>query len=85
MSKAIKITTLCMIAILLHSMLSYTIARQVPTYKDVTPEKTHVFKDAKVNGEEDCTGLGEEECLMRRTHSAHLDYIYTNKKKPFNL
>lgn len=27
---------------------------------------------------ENCKGPGEEECLMRRTLAAHLDYIYTN-------
>ncbi|KAL9681352.1 hypothetical protein QQ045_013135 [Rhodiola kirilowii] len=26
-----------------------------------------------------CNGAGEEECLMRRTLAAHLDYIYTQK------
>ncbi|OVA10677.1 Phytosulfokine [Macleaya cordata] len=28
-----------------------------------------------------CEGVGEEECLMRRTLVAHTDYIYTQKKK----
>ncbi|KAK9163633.1 hypothetical protein Syun_004535 [Stephania yunnanensis] len=32
--------------------------------------------------EESCGGVGEEECLMRRTLAAHLDYIYTNRKQP---
>lgn len=31
---------------------------------------------------ENCTGPGEEECLMRRTLAVHLDYIYTNKNEP---
>ena len=31
---------------------------------------------------ESCEGLGEEECLMRRTLAAHVDYIYTQKHKP---
>lgn len=41
-----------------------------------------------VDGEEEkveveqCEGVGEEECLMRRTLEAHLDYIYTQEKKP---
>ncbi|PKA54252.1 Phytosulfokine [Apostasia shenzhenica] len=30
-----------------------------------------------------CGGLGEEECLMRRTLAAHTDYIYT-QEKPLN-
>ncbi|WOH15034.1 hypothetical protein DCAR_0934567 [Daucus carota subsp. sativus] len=29
---------------------------------------------------ENCSGLGEEECLMRRTLAAHIDYIYTQNK-----
>ncbi|XP_030455814.1 phytosulfokines 3-like [Syzygium oleosum] len=32
--------------------------------------------------EESCEGVGEEECLTRRTLAAHLDYIYTQKQKP---
>ncbi|KAK9949192.1 hypothetical protein M0R45_004726 [Rubus argutus] len=31
---------------------------------------------------ESCEGVGEEECLMRRTLAAHIDYIYTQKTKP---
>ncbi|KAA3485637.1 phytosulfokines-like [Gossypium australe] len=29
--------------------------------------------------EDSCDGIEEEECLMRRTLAAHLDYIYTQK------
>lgn len=32
--------------------------------------------------EENCVGIGEEECLMRRTLAAHTDYIYTQKQSP---
>ncbi|GAA0174346.1 hypothetical protein LIER_27754 [Lithospermum erythrorhizon] len=33
--------------------------------------------------EEGCDGLkNNEDCLMRRTLAAHLDYIYTQNKKP---
>ncbi|CAH1424802.1 unnamed protein product [Lactuca virosa] len=82
MSKAIRVTTLCMIAILLLSMLSYTIARPTPTFKDVTPMESHHTDEevAKAKTEENCSGPGEEECLMRRTLAAHLDYIYTMNK-----
>lgn len=41
MSKAIRVTNLCMVAILFISILSYTIARPVPTFNDVTPVETH--------------------------------------------
>ncbi|GMN52393.1 hypothetical protein TIFTF001_021555 [Ficus carica] len=36
----------------------------------------------KVMEEESCEGVGEDECLMRRTLAAHTDYIYTQKQKP---
>lgn len=42
--------------------------------KDVEVEKAMV--------EESCEGVGEEECLMRRTLAAHIDYIYTQKNNP---
>ncbi|KAL7612200.1 phytosulfokines 3 [Lactuca sativa] len=32
--------------------------------------------------EEGCEGIGEEECLMRRTLVAHIDYIYTQNQTP---
>ncbi|KAK7283231.1 hypothetical protein RIF29_12621 [Crotalaria pallida] len=32
--------------------------------------------------DESCKGV--EECLMRRTLAAHVDYIYTDKQKPRN-
>ena len=33
------------------------------------------------DGEVSCEGVNEEECLMRRTLVAHVDYIYTQKHK----
>ncbi|EPS67455.1 hypothetical protein M569_07323 [Genlisea aurea] len=34
--------------------------------------------------EDGCRGIGEEECLMRKTLAAHLDYIYTQANpKPY--
>lgn len=32
--------------------------------------------------EENCGGVGAEECLMGKTAAAHLDYIYTQNHKP---
>ncbi|KAL4588604.1 hypothetical protein LXL04_001496 [Taraxacum kok-saghyz] len=86
MFKAIRVTTLCMIAILLLSMLSHTTARPTPIFKDVTPMETHHTDEEVANArtEEKCTGPGEEECLMRRTLAAHLDYIYTRNKPTLN-
>ncbi|KAK4284455.1 hypothetical protein QN277_001286 [Acacia crassicarpa] len=53
----------------------------------LTMKLTSSPKDLEVerinNVEEGCEGNnGEEECLMRRTLAAHLDYIYTQKKNP---
>lgn len=31
------------------------------------------------DGEVSCEGFEEQECLMRRTLAAHVDYIYTQK------
>ncbi|KAD6795343.1 hypothetical protein E3N88_06239 [Mikania micrantha] len=77
-----------MVAILLLSMLSCTIGRPISTFNDVTPVAVHdtaAEEVTKANDVENCTGSGEEECLMRRTLAAHLDYIYTNKSNPGNL
>ncbi|XP_027347905.1 phytosulfokines [Abrus precatorius] len=32
--------------------------------------------------DESCEDVGEDECLMKRTLAAHVDYIYTQKHKP---
>ncbi|THU65950.1 hypothetical protein C4D60_Mb05t09030 [Musa balbisiana] len=32
--------------------------------------------------DEECGGIGEDECLMRRTLVARTDYIYTQGKNP---
>ncbi|TKY70679.1 Phytosulfokines 3 [Spatholobus suberectus] len=32
--------------------------------------------------DENCEGIKNEECLMRRTLTAHIDYIYTQKHNP---
>ncbi|KAJ9558254.1 hypothetical protein OSB04_012868 [Centaurea solstitialis] len=84
MSKAIRVTTLCMVAILLLSMQSYTIARPIPIFDDVTPIKTHYIDNEVANAkvEEKCSGPGEKECLMRKTLRAHLNYINIHKTLP---
>lgn len=38
----------------------------------------------KVDADENCEGIGKEECLMRRTLAAHVDYIYTQNHKPWS-
>ncbi|KAE8008162.1 hypothetical protein FH972_004702 [Carpinus fangiana] len=79
-----KVSTLCMVALLLLYTLASATARPEPVFSDTTPMKTQ-HGDAqveKVMEEESCEGVGEEECLQRRTLAAHLDYIYTQKHKP---
>ncbi|KAI3824162.1 hypothetical protein L1987_05611 [Smallanthus sonchifolius] len=68
-------TLFFIISLLLSSTLSS--ARPEPT---ATTTTTTPSKDVEV--EEGCEGVGEDECLMRRTLVAHLDYIYTQKKNP---
>ncbi|KAK1439039.1 hypothetical protein QVD17_04854 [Tagetes erecta] len=59
---------------LILSLLVLSSARPQPA-TTTTPTKG-------VEVEEGCEGIGEEECLMRRTLVAHLDYIYTQNKNP---
>ncbi|CAN6821428.1 unnamed protein product, partial [Brassica oleracea] len=70
-----KFTTFFIIvALLLFSTLTYASARPIST--SVYPEEISVEKLEQ--GEENCEGVGEEECvLIRRTLVAHTDYIYT--------
>ncbi|TKY71226.1 Phytosulfokines 3 [Spatholobus suberectus] len=53
---------------------SYVISNNEVLEEEMTNVMTNV--------EETCQGIGEEECLMRRTLAAHTDYIYTQKLKP---
>ncbi|KAL5194970.1 Phytosulfokines 3 [Glycine soja] len=55
-----------------------------PASSSITSIKTQhgVLEEEKLDVEETCDGIGEEECLMRRTLVAHTDYIYTQKHKP---
>ncbi|XP_021911419.1 phytosulfokines 3 [Carica papaya] len=79
-----KFTTLFMIALLLCATLSYA-ARPDPVFfsaSSASPVKTQFEGVEGEMAEESCEGLGEEECLMRRTLVAHTDYIYTQKQKP---
>ncbi|XP_011016150.1 PREDICTED: phytosulfokines 3-like [Populus euphratica] len=80
-----KVTTLFLIvSLLLCSTLTYA-ARPEPGFPNgsLTKNQQKVVdaEHAEVM-EESCEGVGEEECLMRRTLAAHTDYIYTQKHKP---
>ncbi|CAK9137674.1 unnamed protein product [Ilex paraguariensis] len=74
-----KLSTLFMVALLLFFTLPcaglpepFLVKTQL---EDGTAENIEV-------GESSCEGEEEEECLMRRTLAAHVDYIYTQKRKP---
>lgn len=45
------------------------------------PESVHEIEVQPMDMEERCEA-DDEECFMRRTLAAHLDYIYTQKHKP---
>ncbi|KAF5743972.1 hypothetical protein HS088_TW08G00560 [Tripterygium wilfordii] len=84
---SIKVSTLCMVALLLFFFtITSTAGRPEPEFADITPMKTQQHEKnidvEKVDIEESCEGIGEEDCLMRRTLAAHIDYIYTQKHKP---
>uniref|UniRef100_A0A2N9EB33 Phytosulfokine n=1 Tax=Fagus sylvatica TaxID=28930 RepID=A0A2N9EB33_FAGSY len=79
-----KLSTLFTITLLLSLVLTYA-ARPEPTLAgDSLVSTSHGDVEAEnIEVDENCEGVeGKEECLMRRTLAAHLDYIYTQKHKP---
>ncbi|CAL9769967.1 unnamed protein product [Musa acuminata subsp. burmannicoides] len=60
--------------LLFASFLAHAGGRPVP----VDPKETSLQKEMAERVEE-CVGVGEDECLMRRTLVAHTDYIYTQE------
>nr|Q9FS10.1 RecName: Full=Phytosulfokines; Contains: RecName: Full=Phytosulfokine-alpha; Short=PSK-alpha; Short=Phytosulfokine-a; Contains: RecName: Full=Phytosulfokine-beta; Short=PSK-beta; Short=Phytosulfokine-b; Flags: Precursor [Asparagus officinalis]BAB20706.1 preprophytosulfokine [Asparagus officinalis] len=72
-----KAITLLLIALLFSLSLAQAARPLQPADSTksvhVIPEKVH---------DEACEGVGEEECLMRRTLTAHVDYIYTQDHNP---
>ncbi|XP_010095737.2 phytosulfokines [Morus notabilis] len=83
-----KVTpTLCMVVLLLFFSITSRARPGPGITNDPVEELVHQGVDhdqaaEKVTVEESCEGVGEEECLMRRTLAAHIDYIYTQKQKP---
>ncbi|KAK1275733.1 Phytosulfokines 3 [Acorus gramineus] len=72
-----KNTALFAIALLLLVSLT-TGTRAGPSI----PQRTQQVEAEEASVKEDvCEGVGEDECLMRRTLVAHTDYIYTQGKK----
>ncbi|KAE8704847.1 Phytosulfokines 3 [Hibiscus syriacus] len=78
-----KVATFFILTLLLVSTVSFA-ARFGPALPNQSQAEglaveTEQSSDAV---EDSCDGVGEEECLMRRTLAAHVDYIYTQKHKP---
>ncbi|OWM82083.1 hypothetical protein CDL15_Pgr001657 [Punica granatum] len=73
-----KVRALLLMSLVLCSALSFAAARPEPTithHEGMVAEKYGEGVEAAAS----CDGVGEEECLMRRTLNAHIDYIYTQK------
>ncbi|CAF2046376.1 hypothetical protein BRARA_I03344 [Brassica rapa] len=76
-----KFTTIFIMALLLCSTLTYA-ARLTPMTTTSSSREDSVKETEGVKAaEENCKGIGEEECLIRRTLVAHTDYIYTQNHK----
>ncbi|KAM1048332.1 hypothetical protein ACFX13_028147 [Malus domestica] len=74
-----------LVLVLCSTLLVYA-ARPEPAFSAVNYAKTRLEgveteQVDEVMGES-CEGVTEEECLMRRTLAAHVDYIYTQKHNP---
>ncbi|KAJ0253716.1 Phytosulfokines 3 [Hirschfeldia incana] len=76
-----KFTTIFIMALLVCSTLTYA-ARLTPTTTTSSFREDSVKETEGDKAEEEsCEGIGEEECLIRRTLVAHTDYIYTQNHK----
>ncbi|KAK8642653.1 hypothetical protein V6N13_011990 [Hibiscus sabdariffa] len=74
-----KLPAFFVAALLLNFMPCYAARSDDPAF----PLANHQGVEAEeVAVDESCEGVGKEECLMRRTLSAHVDYIYTQNHKP---
>ncbi|KAL1333285.1 hypothetical protein HN51_062074 [Arachis hypogaea] len=79
-----KVTALFFIITLFlcFSMLTHA-ARPQPSFQHVQSfPKTHHLGGDEGADDVSCEGIGEDECLTRRTLAAHTDYIYTQKNNP---
>ncbi|KAE8704101.1 Phytosulfokines 3 [Hibiscus syriacus] len=75
-----KLVIIFVLTLLLVSTLSFA-ARSGPALPTAKTQDEGVAVETEAV-EDSCDGVGEEECLMRRTLAAHVDYIYTQKHKP---
>ncbi|GMH13646.1 hypothetical protein Nepgr_015487 [Nepenthes gracilis] len=68
------ITLFALLLILLSFTLSYAARREHDQLKN---QFENIEKESIKAADEICEGLEKEECLMKRTLAAHVDYIYT--------
>ncbi|KAI3832187.1 hypothetical protein MKX03_012746 [Papaver bracteatum] len=77
-----KIASVSVIILVIFFVSLAHAARPEPTVlpNNSLAESQH-GEDVEVDDSEfSCNGVGEEECLRRKTLMAHVDYIYTQKK-----
>ncbi|XP_027362284.1 phytosulfokines-like [Abrus precatorius] len=74
-----KITAMFFLAMFLCCILTHSASPEPAFHKESLIVTQHQDAEAV---DESCEGIREEECLMRRTLAAHIDYIYTQKHNP---
>ncbi|MQM04578.1 hypothetical protein Taro_037381 [Colocasia esculenta] len=79
MSKSTSLTLLVLGLVLFVSVTQA--ARPVPAETKVTQQPLVAVPEEQTEATTTEEGCGVEECMMRRTLEAHLDYIYTQDKK----
>ncbi|KAI8003259.1 Phytosulfokines 3 [Camellia lanceoleosa] len=77
-----KLTTLLMVALLLSPTLTKATARPRPSTEKTQLRDGEAELIDEIDNEESCEGVNKEECLIKRTLVAHIDYIYTQKPPP---
>lgn len=83
MAKFTTLFTIAALLLLLSSELTSAVRPEPAFSNNALKTSQHQEVEADNNNVEDgevsCEGLEEQECLMRRTLAAHVDYIYTQK------
>ncbi|KAE9606829.1 hypothetical protein Lal_00026261 [Lupinus albus] len=74
-----KITALFFTALFLCYALTNSTRHQPGFHKESSVATQYQDVEAV---DKNCEGVGEEECLMRKTLIANTDYIYTDNYKP---
>ncbi|KAG7034274.1 Phytosulfokine, partial [Cucurbita argyrosperma subsp. argyrosperma] len=85
-SKFFNFRCLIFLLLLLHLLCNRPppahAARPAPVFASLPTQGLDENLTDSENMDEKCSGVSEEECLMRRTLVAHLDYVYTQKHTP---